>query len=225
MENLVGHLRSLFNLVNNIPPYLWGSILGACFALMGTLVGSYLTNRGNDRRLREQFKHEREVKNREREMVLRKEIYMNAAEAIHAAIMVIPRLSQLEVPYDKLTNEYLSKASAMAKIHIVATEPTIKAVLSFSSELAAILMQLTARRVALNANNNPVDTAKFKEECMKETLRIWRLSVSVVTCARMELDLPLDERAYAEAVEETIQKQMLSMQGYKEPAGAQKEAR
>lgn len=90
----------------------WIYVLGSSITLISTLIGIHLTNRANDRRLREQLKHDRELKivqldhdrelkNREREMMLRKDIYFAATEAIHACMTLISRLPQLEISNDK----------------------------------------------------------------------------------------------------------------------------
>ena len=134
----------------------WGIIIGASF----TLTGVHLTNLANDRRLREQLQHDREqkniqlahdrdLKNREREMALRKDIYLAAAEVIHACMTLINRLPQLEIPNDKLTEDYMAKSSSMAKVHIVAKEPTIRSVLDFSCEVAGTLPRLFTKRQPL----------------------------------------------------------------------------
>ncbi len=251
-------------------------ILGASAALGS----AYLTNQANDRRLREQLQHDRELKSREREMSLRKDIFLAATEAIHAGLTALTQLSHLEIPNDKLTEGYLSKASSMAKVHIVATEPSLKAVLLFSSEFSATFMRLSAKRLPLLAKKEEINVLKgladgflkeqtrllelirqhdldglnnpqkreylqslfefesgrceetsqkvndlggalypqqlqFMQECMEETMRLWRLSVPVVTAARKELDLPLDESAYARLVEDAIQKQMVSLEEFR----------
>lgn len=48
-------------------------------------------------------------------MMLRKDIYLAAAEAIHACMTLISRLPQLEIPNNKLTEDYMAKSSSMAK--------------------------------------------------------------------------------------------------------------
>jgi hypothetical protein len=66
-------------------------VVGSLF----TLIGVYLTNLASDRRLRLQLGHDRDLKNREREMTFRKETYVAAAEAIVVSMSAIPKLSDL----------------------------------------------------------------------------------------------------------------------------------
>ncbi len=146
----------------------WGIIIGAGF----TLTGVHLTNLANDRRLKEQLghdrdqkniqlEHDRDLKNRERGMSLRKEIFLDAAEAIHAGLITMSRLAHLEIPPDKLTDDYMSKASSIAKVHVVAQETTIKALLHFSGEFAVTFLRLGAKRLPLLRKAN--DVAGFND--------------------------------------------------------------
>jgi hypothetical protein len=167
MENL---LASILGIISN--PTFWGIIIGASFSLGGV----YLTNYANDRRLREQLQHDRELKNRERELSLRKEIYLASAEAIHAGLIAIGRFSHLEVPDDKLTDEYLSKASSMAKVHIVGKKTTVKSLLQFSGEFAAAFLRLSVKRVPLSKKMNEISALDDLDDTFaKEQSRILEL--------------------------------------------------
>lgn len=112
----VGRHRQVFAellaLVDKIPATFWGVVIGSFFSLGGV----FLTNRSNDRRLRAQLAHDREIRSRERELSLRKDIYMSAAEAISAGLNAIARFSDLEVPHNQVAAFYLEKSSSIAKI-------------------------------------------------------------------------------------------------------------
>ena len=104
--------------IESIPATFWGVIIGAFFSLSGVA----LTNRANDRRLHAQLAHDRQIKDRERELTLRKDVYLAAAEAISAGLMTVGRFADLEIPHDKLTEIYLEKSPAIAKVHVIARE-------------------------------------------------------------------------------------------------------
>lgn len=153
-------MGKLLDLLRNVPVNFLFYVLGAFVTLSSTLLGIHLTNRANDRRqerqlaqdreLKErQLEHDRELKNRDREMLMRKEIYLAATEAIHAALTAISRFAQLEIPNDKLTEDYLARSSAMAKVHIVAKDSTIRVLLQFSGEVAATFPRLISKRQPL----------------------------------------------------------------------------
>lgn len=120
-------------------------VSGACIPLAVVI----LTNRAQDRRLQKQLAYDRELKNREREMALRKDIYLAAAEAASAGLLAVGRFPNLDIPDEQLTEGYLAKAPSIIKVHIVAKEETVRAVTNFSAELGAAFLQLFARRLPL----------------------------------------------------------------------------
>lgn len=127
----------------------WGIIIGASFTLTTTLISLILTNRANDRRLQAQLAQDRDLKNRDREMSLRKDIYLAAAEAAAAGLIAVGRFANLDVPDEQLTEGYLDKAPSIIKVHIIAKEETVRAVVNFSGELSAAFLRLIARRLPL----------------------------------------------------------------------------
>jgi len=128
----------------------------ALAAFFGVIVGIILTNRGNNTRLEKQLAQERELQKKEREMSLRKDIYLTAAEAISTGINAIGHFDNMEIPYDKLTEAYLEKFPSIAKVHVIAGEETIKALVPLLSELGAVYLQLLAKRIPLAQQKNQI---------------------------------------------------------------------
>ncbi len=120
----------LFWIINSIPPSFWGIVIGSLFSLGGIMI----TNRANDRRLRAQLEQDRDLKHREREMSLRKDVYLSAAETIWAGLSAIGRFSNLDIPHDKVIEAYSEKSYVIAKIHIIAKDETLKAVVAVINE-------------------------------------------------------------------------------------------
>lgn len=131
--------------LEKVPGTVWAVIIAAVFTLSGVL----LTNRAHDRRFKAQLVHDQDLKNREREMALRKEVYLAAAEAVSVGLIAVGRFANLEIAHDKLTEEYYSKAASVAKINVVAKETTVRAVSIFSSELGSTFLRLFAKRFPL----------------------------------------------------------------------------
>ena len=132
-------------LVERIPPAFWGVVVGSFFSLGGVV----LTNRANYKRLRAQLAHDRELRNRDRELALRKDVYLAAAEAISAGFISVGNFANLDIPDDKVTEAYLEKAPAIAKVHVIAKQETVRAVASVLGELGAVYLRLFAKRVPL----------------------------------------------------------------------------
>lgn len=116
-------LNQLLALTEKIPAAFWGVVIGSFFSLGGIMIA----NRANDRRLREQLRHDREMRNRDRELSLRKDVYLSVAEAVLAGIAVIGRIADLEIPNNKVMEAYADKSPAIAKAHVIANERTVEA--------------------------------------------------------------------------------------------------
>jgi hypothetical protein len=110
---------------------------------------------GNNKRLEKQLCHERELRKKEREMSLRKDIYLAAAEAISIGITTIGQFANMEIPHEKLTGAYVEKSPSIAKVHIIAGEETVKALAALLSELDGAYLTLLAKRLPLARQKNP----------------------------------------------------------------------
>lgn len=143
-------LNILVGFLDAIPASFWGVVVGSFFSIAGVA----LTNRASDKRLRAQFEHEREWKTKDREMALRKEVFLSAAEAVAAGMNSIGRFANFEIPNDEITKPYFEKASAIAKVHVIARTETILPLAQFTSRLGALYMELFARRYELLREKN-----------------------------------------------------------------------
>lgn len=102
-------------------------------------------------RLRRQFAHDRKLKDRDREMALRKEVYLSAAEAISAGVRSLNNFAKTDLSNNDVTEDYLSKASALHKAFVIASPETFAAIDAFTSSLAGSYIKLLVpRQVLLN---------------------------------------------------------------------------
>ena len=143
-------LMYLLTLIDKIPASFWGVVIGSFFSITGVA----LTNRASDKRLRAQFEHEQKQKATDREMVLRKEIYLAAAEAVSAGFGAVGSFANLDIPNDKITANYSEKAPAIAKADVIAKTKMMRALGNFSSELNTIFFKLFARQFELIKEKN-----------------------------------------------------------------------
>lgn len=268
-------LNEILDLIEKIPATFWGVVIGAFFSLGGVA----LTNHANDRRLKRQLDHDRDMRSRERELSLRKDIYLAAAEAISAGLIAIGRFANLDIPHEKLTEAYLDKSPSIAKVHVIAKEQTAKAVVNFIGEMSAVYLRLFAKRYPLVVENVELGVLKkqmdsfakkrdrmvelmtqfnldgkvdkrqwdvinnnfqfesdrvaeaikqyathaatlyanqigYMKECIVESNRLSRLLVPVLIAVRTELELPINETAYMEVIEESIRKQEASLKEF-----------
>ena len=66
------NFQEVVELIEDVPATFWGVLAGSFFSILGV----WLTNRASEARLEIQFKHERLVKSTERELTLKKDIYL-----------------------------------------------------------------------------------------------------------------------------------------------------
>ena len=159
VENLVG-------LFEKISPTFWGVFIGSFFSLGGVM----LTNRANDKRLKQQLSHDRELKKHERELTIKKEVFMDAAEAISTGINAVGNLANLDIHEDKLNSAFIEKSSAIAKVYVISQTDTIKTIDSMVSELSAIYMRLLAKKIPLLIEKQQIDFIQ-KQKADFEQLR------------------------------------------------------
>ncbi len=267
-------LNTIQQILDAIPASFWGVVVGSFFSIGGVA----MTNRASDMRLRAQFEHERESKTKDREMALRKEVFLSAAEAVAAGMNSIGRFANFDIPNDQVTQSYVEKAPAISKVHVIALTETILPLAQFTSHLGALYMELFAQRhelmneksaIALIDNQvaqfgkerdrilemikqhnieGVVDQRRwerlqdnfefeqkrinewlahrgqlaaalqprhleFMRQCLSHTEQLGGMLIPVLTAVRLELELPLDEAAYRQAMVESYAKQQQAIDG------------
>jgi hypothetical protein len=159
------NFTDVLELVKDIPATFWGVLCGSFFSILGV----WLTNRASERRLENQFQHERLVKSTERELALKKDIFLDAAEAVSAAISSLSNFANLDKSNDKVMERYLEKSPVLAKVHVVGTMQTVDSLANLMDEhrkqafdLWAVRHQLNAQRSSIANLDNLV--GKFQKE-------------------------------------------------------------
>ena len=128
--------------IESIPPAFYGVLIGSLL----TIIGVVLTNISNTKRLKIQHEHERELRNTERDLNMRREIYMDAMEAISSGITAISRFSELNETPVTLMQSYSDLSPKVSKVTIVGNNETIEALSSFNLELNAAFLRMGAKR-------------------------------------------------------------------------------
>lgn len=155
----------LLDLILEIPATFWGVVFGSFFSILGV----WLTNRSSTARLLHQFEHERLVKTKDRELSLKKEIYLDAAEAVSAALSSLSNLADLDIPNDKVMDRYTQRSPALAKVQVVGSLEAVQALQALTSEQSSHVLRLFAVRHKLLAERRAItelDTqnAQFQRE-------------------------------------------------------------
>jgi hypothetical protein len=144
----------IFELLSEIPATFWGVLAGSALSLGGVL----LQNRATEKRLRSQFLHEHELRRRDRELALRKDVYLDVAEAISIAISTITNFANFDIPNDDVMGKYREKVGTVAKVQVIGTEATLKSLSSFMGAVNSAIFQLTPIRVGLVRKKQEIAT-------------------------------------------------------------------
>ena len=119
-------MGNTLNLLASIPDVIWAAIIASGL----TFLGVSISNRANRKCLLIQLDHASKQQDKERELQIRKQVYMEAAEAIAESIKDITLLPNRIIYTDNLeiSNQLLE---ALAKVHMVGTLDTVKNISQF----------------------------------------------------------------------------------------------
>jgi hypothetical protein len=131
--------------IESIPTTFWGVLAGSFF----TLIGVWFTNRAYGQRLERQLQHERQLKSEERELALKRDVYLPAAEAVSAGMVLVGRLADLSMPQEKLLDDWMARSPAIARANLVASDRTLEALSRFHASLSSKLLGFLGVRMRL----------------------------------------------------------------------------
>ncbi len=136
----------ILSYLRKIPDAVWAAILASILTLSGVL----LTNRGNNKRLLAQLNHDAEERSRERQMSLRREVYLLAVEAITKAYSILMELPLADLQTESWKAEVNSISKALAKVHVVGSDETVSSSTQFSSSFSKAFLELTQKKLPLD---------------------------------------------------------------------------
>jgi hypothetical protein len=85
----------------------------------------------------------------DREQNIKKEVYMDALEAITKSQNMVASFSNLNISEEKITSEFSDQAGKIAKVQIVGTKETVQAITVFMGEIGTATLHLMLERMAL----------------------------------------------------------------------------
>lgn len=94
----------------------------------------------------------------EREKTLKKEVYMEAVEAITLSQNMLASLSNLNIKDDQLTSAFSANAGKIAKVQLVGGQDTVKAVTQFMGEVASNFLDLILDRSLLLQRQGQIES-------------------------------------------------------------------
>jgi hypothetical protein len=138
--------------------------------------------------LERRLAHERDQRERERQMDLRREVYLEAAAALAQANGLIGRTSNLDNDQKLLGDEFAANLAKIAKVQIVGSQETVQAVMNYLNvlgpsfiELVHMRIPLLIRKAAIDLEGTFLDTALAERK--RFTAMMQQLNLDQVTDA------------------------------------------
>ena len=149
--------------LQDVPAPAWGlagTIVGAIAGTYGTLRATNISNNSSDARFKRQIEHDAEQKSKDRSAVLRREVYLRAAEETAEINGFFGQLAAIDPTNTKaMSVGVLGFFKATAKVSLVANEVTRKKVTELSGAYGKLFMELMsdaseAHRLKIDMNIN-----------------------------------------------------------------------
>lgn len=143
--------------------------MGSLSGVHTKLIGVFLANRNSRIQQQKALKHDAEQRDREREMALRRDIYLPVAEAVSKNQNILVRIADLDIPEEDFSAEFYRNSAAMAKIQVVGSNGTVQAVSAFSHAISAAFLELILSRIPLVMRQKRIESlADFINKSHKE---------------------------------------------------------
>jgi hypothetical protein len=121
----------------------------AALSAVVSFVSSRLSNRNARQQLETQLKHDAEQRDRDRAMTLRRDVYLPAIEAVVRSHAALGHAANLDSDIAASGKQLVTDLAEIAKVHLVASEATVKAIMAFTNALMPAYLELAALRIPL----------------------------------------------------------------------------
>lgn len=211
--------ESLLHLLEAVP----AAVYAATTASTITLIGLWLQNGGESRRNMERLDHDARQRDREREMTLRRDVYLEAAEALAQAQEYLAAFANVDAAPQQHEAMIKGVGADLNKVHIVGSMSTVTAVVEanqyFSQAVSDLsIHKLPIRRIAqdIEYQQTVIGSASARRDealaSMKELTRsggvharAWDLQQKIFNDEQNEIDVALAKR-------ESLQRQLAQLQ-------------
>lgn len=128
----------LLEILRKVPDVVWSGLLASFL----TLTGVMLSNRSNTKRLLKQLRHDADEKHKDRLAVLRKEVYLKAAQETAVAGAYFGRIAQLDSTKENIGDGLQGFFAASAQLQLIASPKTVELASELTARYGEILLTL-----------------------------------------------------------------------------------
>lgn len=108
----------------------------------------------------------------EREKNIKKEVFLQAVEALTRTQNIVATLSNLNADEQKITSGMVNDSGLIAKVQLVGSERTVKAVTTIMASIGTSIMELMLQRGILVSRKNTIETLEgFRLKAQSEIER------------------------------------------------------
>lgn len=141
------------SLLTLIPDVVWGVLAGAIF----TLAGVAITNWSTSKRLETQLGHDAAERNKEREIAVRREVYLEAAKEVVKAHQYLSTLPSKDLSSVDTQTELSELFGRVSQVNIVGQKETVEAVSLWSTGFTKLLFGLMQHVVPIQITRNEIE--------------------------------------------------------------------
>lgn len=182
--------------IAGMPASVFGNVVSGVVGSVITLGGVLLSNWHSRTLKRDELGHDRTQRDREREMALRREVFLPAVEAALSMQASIGSLVNLGIPTGVTSEKYQTGHATFVKVAAIGTQETVTACQTLSSALGQGFWELALQRGALeNFQNQLADLDR--STAIHEGLRDSWIKVQQELVAKGEKDAEVWQAARA----------------------------
>jgi hypothetical protein len=126
------------------------------WAILGTLLGAFIIHLSSTQILKKQLKHETVEKKKERQLSVRKEVYLKASEDFVKASQHLGSLSQLDISTNNLNHGFHDLFISASKVSLIAEQKTVKSVSDLVAYYNKILLKFIPQILDFNLIKNQI---------------------------------------------------------------------
>lgn len=143
------------DVVRSVPEAIWGVLLGSILAFGGTFLATRL-----------QLAHDARQRERDRKMALRRDIFLEAADAVAGTTDYFFKFANIDLPMSELSLS-VPKPGWLNKLYTVASIETIEAFTEASAALGAAAFALLRERMVVEQVKNNLDRVTEQVEAAR----------------------------------------------------------
>jgi hypothetical protein len=174
--------------LQHVPDVIWGALIAALVAFTSTV----LSNRNSRKQLRMQLDSNARQQDRDRTMALRRDVFLPATEALARLQGTLGRLTSVHADQEAIGHQFVTDFATLAKVHLVASESTITALMAYQKafmpaylELIELRAPMVNRQRAIDLQQSFMDTAIAEHKQIVQLMKEHNISGSTDS-ARLE---------------------------------------